>query len=123
MSVVVLCFVALVMVAAISEPYLVERQKRIQAGWPQVPGKGTNMRMVKHRLSGRNFPFTMYGSECAVQYTVAGKNYSVWTSFGSTFADPDPNLISDTMRSCLASRYVVRYKPQDASEAVADRID
>jgi hypothetical protein len=37
---------------------------------------------------------------------------------------PTPiTIISDLRRSCVESSFVVRYKPQDASEAVADRVD
>ena len=114
---------ALVAAAAISRPLLIERQRRIQASWPEVRGKGTDVRMVRRRLPGRNFPFTEYVGECAVQYNVAGKNYLVWTPFGFSWADPDPRFVSETMRSCVAARFVVHYKPQDASEAVADPVD
>lgn len=114
---------SLVVVSVIGEPYLVERQRRIQASWPQVRGKGTEMRMLRHRLSGTHFPFTLYFGECEVQYNVAGKNYDVWTPFGSSLADPDPHFVSDLRQSCLESSFAVRYKPQDASEAVAHRVD
>jgi hypothetical protein len=79
--------------------------------------------MLRHRLSGTSHPFTEYVGECEVQYNVAGKNYYVWTPFGSSFTDPDPQFISDLRRSCVESSFVVRHKPQDASEALADRAD
>jgi hypothetical protein len=122
-SIVVLGFMALFVFAVVSEPYLAERQRRIQNSWPQVHGKGAEVRVVKQALNRRNFPFMMYEGECAVHYNVTGKQYSVWVSFGSTFADPDTKFVSDTKQSCLASSWVVRYKPQDPSEAVAERID
>ncbi len=123
MSVVFLGLLALITVAAISQPFLVARQRRIQANWPHVRGNGTDIQIVRRRLPGRNFPLTENVCRCAVQYNVAGKDYLVWVSVGSTFVDPDPKFISDMRESCLASRYVVRYRPQDASEAVASRVD
>ena len=120
-TVVIFGLMSLVVVSVISEPYFVERQRRIEASWPQVRGKGTDLRMFKQRLSGTHFPFTVYVGECEVQYKVARKNYYVWTPFGSSLADPDSQFVSDLRRSCAQSSFVVRYKPQDASEAVADR--
>lgn len=114
---------SLLAVSVIIEPFLLERQRRIQASWPKVRGKGIDTRMLRHRLSGTSRPFTEYVGECEVQYNVTGKNYYVWTPFGSSFTDPDPQFISDLRRSCVESSFVVRYKPQDASEAVADRVD
>jgi hypothetical protein len=102
---------SLLAVSVIIEPFLLERQRRIQASWPKVRGKGIDTRMLRHRLSGTSRPFTEYVGECEVQYNVAEKNYYVWTPFGSSFTDPDPQFISDLRRSCVESSFVVRYKP------------
>jgi hypothetical protein len=122
-SVVFAGLMSLIAVSVIIEPYLVERQRRIEASWPKVRGKGIDTRMLRNRLSGTRPPFTEYVGECEVQYNVAGKNYYVWTPFGSSFTDPDPQFVSDLRRSCVESSVVVRYKPQDPSEAVVGRVD
>jgi hypothetical protein len=121
LSIVLLGFMALLMIAMIGGPYMAERQRTIQESWPRVQGKSTDTRIVRRAPTGRNFPFIVYVGECAVEYSVAGKKYSVWVPSG--YASPDPKFIFDKVQECPVSRYAVHYNPKNPGEAVAKGID
>ena len=109
---------ALVAVGAMSAPYLAERRRRKRDEWPQVRGTPTGTRTVKEPPKIL-FYMTIYSGECSVEYTVAGKRYSVWDPSG--YLDPNPKWVSDHMQQCPVSRYVVHYNPEDPSDAFGER--
>jgi hypothetical protein len=120
MSISVFGLTALCLVAVMGSVYLGERHRRVRRNWSEVRGSPTTTRTVKNPPTER-FPITMYGGECSVEYTVAGKHYSIWAASG--YFDPDPKFIGDRMQVCPVSRYAVHYNPQDPSDAFAERVD
>jgi hypothetical protein len=120
MSISVFGLIVLGLVAVMASVYLGERHRRLRENWPEVRGRPTNTRTVKNPPT-RQFPITTYVGECFVEYTVAGKHYSIWAASG--YLDPDPTFIADRMQVCPVSRYAVHYNPQDPSDAFAERVD
>ncbi len=120
MFMLVIGIMTLGMVASVISPYFIERGERKRASWPQTRGKPTRTRVVTDGPTPR-FPVTMYIGQCSVEYTVAGKQYSLWA--GAGYLDKDSKWIADKMREYPVSSYVVRYNPQDPSDASAERLD
>jgi hypothetical protein len=102
--------VALVMVAVVITPYFRERSERKRASWPQTKGTPTGTRIIKEPPTPR-FPIAIYIGQCSVDYTVAGKGYSLWA--GAGYVDRDSKWIADRMQECPIAHYVVHYNPRD----------
>jgi hypothetical protein len=113
MGLVALCYVVLMAI-----PYLSERRRRIEESWPQTEGIPTGTRVVQEPAT-RTFRYRAYVGECSVMYTVAGKQYTIWTRSG--YMHSDQNALASKMTVCPVSHFVVNYNPKDPSEAVTKR--
>ena len=114
----VLALVALGMVGIGVSDYLGHRRERLIRTWPTTKGLPVTTRVVKETAT-RKFPYSLYGGECSVQYTVEGKDYFLWVRTG--YMDPDPGVMADRMSVCPISHNIVRYNPRDPADAVAER--
>lgn len=116
----VMGFAALYYVVLVATPYMSERRRRIEQGWPQTRGIPIGTRVVQEAAT-RKFPYRAYVGECSVTYSVAGKQYTIWT--GAGYTDSDRVALAGKMTECPITHFVVRYNPKDPSEAVAKRWD
>lgn len=83
--------------------YLGERRGRMSRSWPSTKGVSVSTRVVREWAS-RNFPYSLYGGECSVKYTVDGKVYFLWVGSGSV--DPSPRVMAERMQECPTPHYV-----------------
>src|SRR5579864_2666531 len=111
---------ALGVVASMISPYFREISERKRANWPQTKGTPKGTRVIKEPPTPR-FITPLYVGQCSVEYTVGGKQYTLWAASG--YLDPDSAWVADRMQECPVSRYVVRYNPENPSDASAVRVD
>jgi hypothetical protein len=111
---------ALGMLLSFISPYFVEKRRRVQEDWPQTTGTPIDTRIVEEPPQPR-FTIRLYVGQCLVEYSVAGKHYTVWA--GAGYLDRDRSFVADRVKVCPISQYVVHYNPRDPSEASAKRWD
>jgi len=87
-------------------------QERLQwSRWPSVKGSPSDTRITEHAITefdAKKGLRPWYVGECRVQYSVAGKEYSVWTDADR---DSDSTQLANRMRTCPFSSYDVHYDP------------
>jgi hypothetical protein len=59
----------------------------------------------------------MYVGQCLVEYTVAGRRYTVLA--GGGYMDPERKFVAERMVECPVSHYSVHYNPEDPADADA----
>jgi hypothetical protein len=87
---------------------LYEEDMRKWKNWPAAIGIPSETRIVKQATLATRRRIPWYLAECRVEYSVAGKRYSVW---GRAYVDTDPKWLADEMRTCPFSEYEVHYDP------------
>ena len=111
----VIGFMVLGLLASVVTSRFAERRRQIRADWPEVRGTPIDTRIVLE--SRRNGPFQMYVGQCLVEYTVAGRRYTVWA--GGGYMDPERKFVAERMVECPVSHYSVHYNPEDPADADA----
>ena len=94
--------------------YVAERNQKKHANWLVAEGVPRETRVIKDRRA-------LYVGECSVEYTVEGKQYTVWAASG--YLDPDQHWMAEKMRACPVYHYTVHYNPKDPSDAFAEKLD
>lgn len=112
----VMGFVALCYVVLVATPYLSERRRRIEEGWPQTTGIPIGTRVVEEPAT-RTFRYRAYVGECSVTYSVGEAVHNLdrrWVyGFRSwCFGWQDDRVPNHSLRRPLQSKRPVRSRSQ-----------
>ncbi len=111
--------IALGVIGSAFSSYFVQKIEQRRGNWPQTAGKPIQTRVIQEPPTLK-FPKALYVGQCMVEYVVEGKRYAVWTA--SEFRSADASWVTDKVLECPASRYVVRYNPNNPSDATAEQL-
>jgi hypothetical protein len=86
--------------------------------WPSTQGTPSTTRIVEDLFFTRRttWVFRWYNLECRVEYSVAGKQYALWSSAGG---DSDRKRLAENTKTCPVSSFDVHYDPRNPLNAHA----
>jgi hypothetical protein len=111
-------FLALLIVGTVVINRVANLRQEEREQWPTTTGVPIDTR-VEEIPPSRSFIRPFYAGQCLVQYTVAGRRYSVWA--GSGYMDIDRKFVEERVTNCPVDHYFVHYNPKQPAESYANR--
>jgi hypothetical protein len=112
----VLAFLALLVVVRFPVNYLLNMHQKERERWPEIQGIPTQTRITEIPPS-RSFIQRLYVGQCLVQYSVEGKQYSMWAPSG--YMSVEKELVQDRLVGCPIRHYIIHYNPDRPNESFA----